>query len=84
MDFAKAFDSTHCRLLYKLQWYILYIGGVFNLAVWQIIYISPNLNNRSIAIIFTNSYSLLPYKSDANHDWFAKYLTCQLFCVYGI
>ena len=36
--------------------------GFFNLAVWQIIFNPPNLNHhfRSIAITFTNSYSLSP------------------------
>ena len=51
------------------------IGILFNLAVWQIIFIPPNLNNTisgsiaNFAVMFTNSYSLSPNCSDAKNDF---------------
>ena len=61
---------------------------MFNLVVWRIISYSPNLNNAISALKLLCSLTAIAFRQikvtpTLNFDQFAKYLTRQLFCVYG-
>ena len=65
------------------------VGGVFNLAVWRIIYNPPNLNNAVsglwlLHLLTATAFRQIKVTPTTFFDRFAKYLTRQLFCVYGV
>ena len=64
------------------------IGGLFNLAVWRIICNLPNLNNAISGLKLLCSLTAIAFRPikvmpTPIFDGFAKYLTHQLFCIYG-
>ena len=64
------------------------IGSVFNLAVWRIIFNPPNLNNAVsglylLHLLTATAFRQIKVTPTTIFDRFAKYLTRQLFSVYG-
>ena len=62
------------------------IGEMFNLAVWQIIFNLPNLNDaisgiQLLCLLTAKAFCQIEVTPTTIFDRFAKYLTRKLFCI---
>ena len=84
--FSQTWSHIAFDCLYRIR---RIIGKVFNLAVWQIIFNPPNLNDTIsgiwlLCLLTTTAFRQIKVTPTTIFDRFAKYLTRQIFCIYGI